>query len=125
MVAASPSRAVAQPEPLTPTGDVLSAIADELERVRTLGLRIEGAICAIAVRSSIDASLVGELQQLDAILQHVAALRDFTSELSRNVDSKNALVLGPALDRVTLGDVRARLGCGYVEENPDEVWEML
>lgn len=108
-----------------PTADVLLLLAEELERARCLGLRIEGAICAIAVRSAIDGALVSELQHLDAVLQHIAALRDYAAELSRCCDRDQGIDTGSALDRITLGDVRARLSGGHYGDEPDDVWEML
>ncbi len=109
----------------TPVCDVLLMLAEELERARALGLRIEGAICAIAVRSQIDGALVSELQHLDAVLQHIAALRDYTAELSRRCDREQMVVTESALDRITLGEVRARLSGGGEGDAPDDVWEML
>lgn len=108
-----------------PVCDILLMLAEELERARTLGLRIEGAICAIAVRSQIDGALVSELQHLDAVLQHIAALRDYTAELSRNCDRAQRVATESALDRITLGEVRARLAGGDAKDSPDDVWEML
>lgn len=115
-----------QDMPLTPVCDVFAALAEELERARSLGLRVEGAICAIAVRSSIDDAVVCELQQLDAVLQHVAALRDFAAELARQGEAIGVVAIASALDRVTLGEVRTRLGGRRLDgDDPDEVWEML
>lgn len=113
------------PAKLTPTTDVFSSLAEELERARVLGLRVEGAICAFAVRSALDGSVVSELQQLDAILQHIAALRDFAAELSRTADPNHRVDAGSAIERITLGEVRQRLSGGYLEDSPDDVWEML
>jgi hypothetical protein len=118
-----------QPQPaeaLTPVRDVFSLLADELERARTLGLRVEGAICAIAVRSSIDGAVVAELQQLDAVLQHIAALRDFVAETARQVQDGSEVATQSALARITLGDVRARLAGGFIDANlSDDGWEIL
>lgn len=108
-----------------PVCDVFLMVAEELERARALGLRIEGAICAIAVRSQIDGALVSELQHLDAVLQHMAALRDYAAELSRRCDRTQSVPIDTALDRITLGDVRARLSGRSGEDSPDDVWEML
>ena len=112
-------------EPLTSIREVLASLAGELEHARTLGLRVEGAICAIAVRSSIDGSIVSELQHLDAIIQHIAALRDYAAELARQCDPSSCVATQSALERITLGEVRARLAGGLLVENPDEIWEML
>lgn len=109
---------------LVSQADVFVALAAELECVRALGLRVEGAICAIAVRSAIDGAVVAELQQLDAVLQHIAALRDFAGELSRQCDGAPKISLTAALDRITLAEVRARLS-GEPEGDAEEQWEML
>ncbi|MEQ1617095.1 MAG: hypothetical protein ABL883_01975 [Terricaulis sp.] len=113
-------------EALTPVRDVFSLLADELERARTLGLRVEGAICAIAVRSSIDGAVVAELQQLDAVLQHIAALRDFAAEAARQAQVDQSIATQSALARITLGDVRSRLSGGFIDANlSDDGWEIL
>ncbi len=113
-------------EALTPVRDVFSALAEELERARSLGLRVEGAICAIAVRSSIDGSVVGELQQLDAVLQHIAALRDFAAEIAARADGGGAVPTQSAIDRITLGEVRMRLSGGLIDADlSDDGWEIL
>lgn len=108
----------------TAVGDVFTALADELERARTLGLRVEGAICAIAVRAAIDSSVIAELQQLDAVLQHIAALRDFAGEAARACGDVSSIDVTPALERVTLAEVRARLA-GENDVDEAESWEML
>jgi len=110
---------------MTPLQDVLTALADELERARTLGLRVEGAICAIAVRAAIDSSVIAELQQLDAVLQHIGALRDFAGEASRVCSGEFAIDVSTALERVTLADVRARLAGACDDEDAAAHWEML
>lgn len=111
---------------MTLVGDVFAALADELERARSLGLRVEGAICAIAVRSSIDSAVVSELQQLDAVLQHIAALRDFAAELAKRGAGADGVAVASALDRVTLGEVRARLAGRVLDDcESDEGWEVL
>jgi hypothetical protein len=104
--------------------EVFTALADELERARTLGLRVEGAICAIAVRAAIDGSVIAELQQLDAVLQHIGALRDYAAEVARARDARVQIDTRSALDRVTLGDVRGRLA-GEGLGDDDGLWEML
>lgn len=110
---------------LTPVHDVFTVLAQELERARSLGLHVEGAICAVAVRSAINGGVVGELQHLDAVLQHIAALRDFVAELARqNSGVAGAVAVASALDRVTLGEVRARLGGrDFDGDASDENWE--
>jgi hypothetical protein len=123
---------LAHPQPTTrcddeemSTRDVFTALADELERARSLGLRVEGAICAIAVRAAIDSSVVAELQQLDAVLQHLGALRDFAGEVSRACGEHSVVDVKRALDRITLAEVRARLSGATDVDDADGQWEML
>jgi hypothetical protein len=104
---------------------VLSSVAEELERTRALGLRVEGAICAIAVRSAIDGAVVAELQQLDAVLQQIAAVRDYVSQLAAHCDPSYEVGTATALDRITLAEVRARLGGASLEDDSEDGWEML
>lgn len=107
------------------TGQTLLRVADELERVRQLGLRIETAICAIAVRSSLDDAIVGELQQLDAMLQQIGALRDFLNQVGRDCSGGARIDVSVGLARVRLGEVRARLAGEKSEDGFEEVWEIL
>jgi len=112
-------------ETQTPIVDVLSVLSGELERVRILGSRVEVAICEIAVQSSIDSRIVSELQHLDAILQHIGALRDYVSELSSRCDVALGVVTASALDRVSLADVRARLSGEDPGDDEDGEWELV
>jgi hypothetical protein len=104
--------------------DVLTTLGQELERIRVLGLRVEQTICAIAVRSSLDTALIAELQHLDAVLQHVAALRDFSEQVALQCDDRAPVDIAEALGRVTLADVRARLAQRDQDVN-HEGWEIL
>ncbi len=104
--------------------DTLLSVADELERTRALGLRVEQAVIALAVNSSVDVSVVAELQNFDAVLQQIAALRDFLAQLSAGCASSAVVDLTPALARVTLEDVKTRLAGAYANEM-DEAWEIL
>jgi hypothetical protein len=104
---------------------VLVAMADELERTRSLGLRVESAVCAAAATSAADVSVICELQQFDLILQRVAALRDFALALSRDCAPDAAVALASALARVTLEDVRERLAGAQDDGTPEDGWEFL
>jgi hypothetical protein len=117
------SAAVVAPD-AQPVSDVLANLAAEIARARDIGLRVEGAICAIAVRCPIEPQMIQELQQLDAMLQQLAALGDFAAALSGQRAAGN-LATAAALDRITLGDVRMRLAGAHVEDDPSECWEML
>jgi len=88
-------------------GDVHRRISEEIERLRVMGLDIETSLLRSADDWSIDESHVRELQQLDSLLQHLAALRDFVASLVPNAAGQVDLVA--ALRRVPLEALRARL----------------
>lgn len=104
--------------------DAVAVLSQELERIRVLGLRVEQTICAIAVRSAIDGAVVAELQHLDALIQHIAALRDFSEQVAVECSDDARIDLEAALERVTLADVRRRLARESADQ-PEERWEML
>lgn len=104
--------------------DTVAVLSQELERIRVLGLRVEQTICAIAVRSAIDGAVVAELQHLDALIQHIAALRDFSEQVAVECSDDARIDLEAALERVTLADVRRRLARESADQ-PEERWEML
>lgn len=108
-----------------PVSDIFLALGAELERMRTLGLRVEVALCAMAVRTQVDSTIVRELQQLDAVLQQLGALRDFTTVLAQSGGAGRVAVAN-ALDRIALSDVRARLsGREILDPEQDDGWEVL
>lgn len=90
-------------------------IARELELARQTAMQVEQSLCRAADSWSIDDARVRDLQQLDHLIQHLAAMRDFVFALCQQgqgvrVDAADALA------RVTLSDVRSRLsGCGESE----------
>lgn len=109
-----------------PLGDVLETLAAELEQLRCLGLRVESAMCQIVVRAAIDPAVVGELQQLDMVLQQLGALRAYTAQIAQECAAKGEVSIGRALDSVTLAELRARLA-GHEEEDVSDLegWEIL
>lgn len=109
-----------------PLGDVLETLADELEQLRCLGLRVENAICQIVVRAAIDPAVVAELQQLDMVLQQLGALRSYTAQVAQECDTKGDISVHAALGQVTLAELRARLA-GQQEEDASDLdgWEIL
>lgn len=104
--------------------DAVALLSQELERIRVLGLRVEQTICAIAVRSAIDGAVVAELQHLDALIQHIAALRDFSEQVAVECGDDARIDLEAALERVTLADVRRRLARENTDQT-EERWEIL
>lgn len=111
--------------PVTMTlGHALDGIASELERVRVLGMRIEGVICSLALRDSLAPDAIGDLQSFDALLQYIAALRDFSRTLADAAGREHAIECQRALDQITLADCRARLA-GFADDGEHSAWEML
>lgn len=104
--------------------DTIATLSQELERIRVLGLKVEQTICAIAVRSAIDSAVVAELQHLDVLIQHIAALRDFSEQVAVECSDDAKIDLEAALDRVTLADVRRRLAHEGANDRQDN-WEVL
>lgn len=99
-----------------PVGEVHRRVEAELERLRLIGLEIEQSLCNAADGWSIDDQRVRDLQQLDYLLQHLAALRDFLGALSAPVAAR--VDLKAPLSRVPLEALRARLG-GDAPTRPD------
>ncbi len=100
---------------LQPLCDVLLAVAGELERIRSLGFRLEFAVCALALRVEGPAAGAQELQQLDLLLQQIGALREFLGALPQAIDPKAHVQISAALERIGLADMKSRLaGCDWV-----------
>jgi hypothetical protein len=116
----------AREESFKPLRDVLESLGAELDQARALGLRVEGAICQIAVRSAIDPAVVAELQQLDMVLQQMGNLRAFIAKLALECEGKGGVSIEAALDQVTLAAVRSRLaGANEDDLSDEEGWEIL
>lgn len=124
MAVAPKSRPLVGAGQAAPVATVLIAMAEELEHARALGLRVEGAICAVAVKTTIDSGVVEGLQQLDSVLQRIAALRDYVIELAAQCDPTIEVETASALERVKLEEVRARLA-GARGHHDGDGWEML
>jgi hypothetical protein len=98
----------ASPTSAEPIGEVHRRIAGELERLRIIGLDVERSFCrAAADEWSMDESRRRDLQQLDLLLQHLSALRDFVEGLVANGEGR--VDLAASLRRVPLEGLRARL----------------
>lgn len=105
---------------------VLTDIAAELERARATGMRVERGACLLALKFGADADLVHDLQQLDEMLQHIAALRDLLEALSHLHAELPAQGVAAAIDRITLSAVRGRLRReGGEGDEAEDGWELL
>lgn len=112
--------AAKQLAPLTlSASELLTNLAQELERMRVLGMRIELSMCQMAVSASSEGEWMEDVQQLDLLLQQAAALRDFTSALARAQGADAQIDAESALAQITLGDVRQRLAGETAAESDD------
>jgi hypothetical protein len=81
-----------------------------------MAARLELSLCVMTATGDLDDERVRDLQQLDLMHQHLAALRDFLNEVSRHATENDRVNLMSALDRVLLSELRGRLAGG----SPDE-----
>jgi hypothetical protein len=89
-------------------GEICLRIARELESLRQRGVTLEQSICVHALDGSGGAN-VADLQEMDFLLQHIAALRDFMSAMSSSMPDNARFDPAWALQRVRLGALRNRL----------------
>lgn len=88
--------------------ELFARLAAELEVMHETAARIEGSL------SGVGAASMRDVQRMDYLLQHLAALRN-VAEYLRDVPEQQAarFDLAAAASEVTLGDVKKRL-CGGV-----------
>jgi hypothetical protein len=121
--------AIAKPEKKAAEGEqrslsqILASLSDELARAAEEGHVVEAAFCEVAARVDMTAADVMGLQKLDAVLQHIEALRDFTAALAASADGE--ISTGHAFERILLGAVRARLQGREQTETTETDWEVL
>lgn len=102
-----------------PTAEMLTTLADELDRMRALGLRIEGSLCALAGEVQSQGAWMEDLQQFDLLLQQLGALRDFLGTAAVAADAETRIDVTAALAQLTLHDLRERLRGGAVAADDD------
>lgn len=90
-------------------GELCRRLAVEMEATRAMGLHIEGSLCALTVKPENAGERLLDLQMLDVMLQHLAAMRDVLTAMHSHATPEALVSLGAILERVTLGDLRARL----------------
>lgn len=90
-------------------GELCRRLAVEMEATRAMGLHIEQSLCAVAVRPDFMTERMLDLQMLDVMLQHLAAMRDVLTAVHAKTRNDARVSLAVVLDRITLGDLRARL----------------
>lgn len=90
-------------------GELCRRLAVEMEATRAMGLHIEGSLCSLTVKQENAGERLLDLQMLDVMLQHLAAMRDVLTAVHNHATPEALVSLGTILDRVTLGDLRARL----------------
>lgn len=93
-----------------PAPQLMTTLAGELERMREIGTRIEISLCQLASSAADQGEWLDDVQQLDLLLQQLAALRDFVGAAACAEGAAQAsFAMGEALDQVLLHDLRARL----------------
>lgn len=103
-----------------PVPELLRACADELAAVAELGLRLERTLAALAPQLGARMGVVEEMQGLDRLVQHAAALHAFLLNAAASAPSEHALDVKAALDAVTLEAMSARLNKHLLGREPDE-----
>ncbi|MES1199521.1 MAG: hypothetical protein ABUS48_06040 [Pseudomonadota bacterium] len=88
--------------------DVLTGLARELEHARLLSLRVEQSLCGMA-SSAQQGDWLEDVQQVDMLQQHLAALRDFAAEIAREPSAHVLVPIDKALRHVSLNELRERL----------------
>jgi hypothetical protein len=84
-------------------------LAHELNILAETGALIERSVCACIQSGRFDDQGVREMQALDHMLQHLAALRDFLVAAGGESTGEPRVNIVAALDQVPLAEVRARL----------------
>lgn len=92
-----------------PMRSVLTALAAEIDIVRTRVTSVEIAICRLLKQVDTSVLAPAELQDLDHALQTLTALNVFTTDIAADIGAEATLAVGAALDRIKLADVQARL----------------
>jgi hypothetical protein len=94
-------------------GGVLAALAGELDRASELCDRLETLVSRL-VRDTDETphAALDDAQTVDALAQHIAGLATFTRTLADQGDGPlgGAYDVDPAIARLTLADLAARLG---------------
>ncbi|MBI1251536.1 MAG: hypothetical protein GC189_08700 [Alphaproteobacteria bacterium] len=98
-----------EPELARPLPALLDTLASELEVVRSLGERVESAICAAQRHTHSDAQTVEDLQQIDLMLQQLSALRDFLKAVASTGALDSHVQIAAGLARITLAEMKSRL----------------
>ena len=80
----------------------------ELELARQVGMRIEQSLCGAADAWAVDSGRFRDLQELDGLIQRLAALRDLFATIGAAQRDLH-LAFEAALERVPLEEMRARL----------------
>lgn len=100
-------------------GELYLRLARELELLRQRAAHLEQTLCAASL-SRFGEGSVRELQDIDHILQHLGALRDFLSALATTAPSVGAIELTSALARIRLAELQRRLSGDAELTQPDE-----
>jgi hypothetical protein len=87
---------------------IFRSVARELELARQIGMRIEQSLCGAADAWAVDNGRVRDLQELDGLIQRLAALRDLFGAADA-AQQDPSLAFQAALQHIPLEEMRARL----------------
>lgn len=107
---------------LAPVPELLRACADELAAVAELGLRLERTLAALTPQLGARMAVIEEMQGLDRLVQHAAALHAFLLSAAATAPAEHALDVKAALDAVTLEAMSVRLSRQLLGREPEDSW---
>lgn len=111
-------------ETMTRLAYLFTALAEELELARDLTLKVENAVCSVSQYIPGEADIIDDLQHLDRVVQHLAALRDYMNALALDEGAVCSERASSAADLISMNDVRVRLAAvAGMPAGADDAWE--
>jgi hypothetical protein len=106
--------------------DVLLSLANEMERTRAIGVKLEQSISGVLAADAQPDDLLRDLQQLDLMVQSLEAMHAFATQLSAEGERLGFASIDAALKTVKLSALRQRLGGGEeLQGSASEVCELF
>lgn len=93
----------------SPLPDVLRACADEMALLAKLGLKLEQTLSSLAPMLQARDALVEEMQGLDRLVQHAAALHALLLSAASSAPADTRLDMESAIDAIALDEMSMRL----------------
>lgn len=102
---------------------VCARVSAELQRLSVITVQLEASLSSAADGWAVDERRLRDLQQLDALSQHLAALRDFMASLPSS--AFGGVDLAPSLKLVPLEALRGRLAGEAPARDEDTTVELF